>query len=228
MRGVEVSETGDGQYTAYYTMTRSDFDKLRERYATGQSEESESDSSEVTLPDAIEAEIGMRPTMVEYDRSVGMLNFVFDVTDVDLAALSQQVAGVFGADMFGSTPGDQSSTVWLAMEPQDYDDLTDILSEEDTSAVGKTILKQLGGQAKLNVFLGLKSVTLGRDGVSMRFTNPRGPNLVDIRLTPSDTYLVKFYRFSGGNAKLKSEHDDVYAEDLVRLFETQTGLAIRL
>ncbi len=50
--------------------------------------------------------------------------------------------------------------------------------------------------------------------------NKRGINLVEVILTPSDTYRVRFLK---GEA-LISEHEDIYNDQLQELFTNETGL----
>ncbi len=56
----------------------------------------------------------------------------------------------------------------------------------------------------------------------------KGINLVKIKLTFSDTYLVTFSRVRGATVKEISKFDNVYCDQLEYLFNEQTGLATRL
>lgn len=98
--------------------------------------------------------------------------------------------------------------------------------------VAYTILSQLGG----NLFCAMI-------GVSANITHPQGlmtsfkakaKNRINgfrITLQPDDTYKVEFLRAVGGKVPkiiTVSTYDGIYADVLVRLFESETGLAAHL
>jgi hypothetical protein len=81
-----------------------------------------------------------------------------------------------------------------------------------------------------------QTITLNRDnsrlgGLAVRFPNRlrSRPNHVTVELTPSDTYRVTFYRVSNRGMTVKQTYraDEVYASQLIELFERETGLALR-
>jgi hypothetical protein len=96
--------------------------------------------------------------------------------------------------------------------------------------VAQEILRQLGGN-RFIAMTGAKNCADVGNGLAFqlpsKFAN-QGINAVKIVLDPSDTYTVKFMRFWGTNLKTISEHHDVYCDQLVELFETQTGLYTHL
>lgn len=53
-------------------------------------------------------------------------------------------------------------------------------------------------------------------------------NAVKIVLDPSDTYTVKFIKCTTKEIKTVSEHSGIYCDQLVDLFEQQTGLYTHL
>lgn len=90
--------------------------------------------------------------------------------------------------------------------------------------VAKAILAQLGGH-KFLAMTGAAHLVGGPNSLSMKIgRNNKGINHVMITLDPSDTYTMKFYHVRGANAKIKDEHEGVYAEDLQRLFTQSTGM----
>ena len=98
--------------------------------------------------------------------------------------------------------------------------------EEASGEVAQTILKQMGGLGRIKMMIGAKDFTASSDGVSFRWPSKqrsRG-NAVKVTLLPSDTYKVEFFN---GEKSVKVI-DDVYAEDLKRIFEEQTGLYLSL
>src|ERR1700694_4571864 len=58
------------------------------------------------------------------------------------------------------------------------------------------------------------SVTLSKAGI----------NKVEITVTPSDVYNVRFFRIRGTVFKLINEFDDVYCDQLQDIFESATGI----
>lgn len=94
--------------------------------------------------------------------------------------------------------------------------------------VAHTILEQLGG-SRFIAMTGAKHF-LGTER-ELQFALPRsalaldGINVVVIRLDPSDTYTVRFLRMGrGSRVKTIKEVSGVYADMLVNLFESTTGL----
>lgn len=95
-----------------------------------------------------------------------------------------------------------------------------------SAEIANTILNQLGGKGRVGVMIGVKHfIDLG-NGVGIRFAAKakQGCNHVEVRLDPSDTYTLTFSKVTGLSAKLLATESDVYAEDLIRFFELQTGL----
>lgn len=94
--------------------------------------------------------------------------------------------------------------------------------------IAKTILEQLGGRQFLSM-TGAKNLTGGEYTLSMSLPRMSGlkVNKVVVTLTPADTYKVDFYwmnRRAKNPLRLVSSVEDVYAEMLEDVFETETGL----
>lgn len=100
-----------------------------------------------------------------------------------------------------------------------------------TASVGKTIIEQMGGPRRLTMFLGVKEIKLLPNGAMFYFPNskPSRGNLVEVLLDPSDTYTMNFYHASNlkGTKKLVKSVDGVYAEQLIPIFERQTGYYLK-
>lgn len=77
--------------------------------------------------------------------------------------------------------------------------------------VAKTILAQMGGMARLNVFTGAKGFVATEN--SVRFRVNRGDFMVV--LDPDDTYTVTYKG---------REYTGVYCDQLVEVFERFTGM----
>tara|TARA_Y100001970_G_C14154429_1_gene814680 strand:+ start:678 stop:1298 length:621 start_codon:yes stop_codon:yes gene_type:complete len=98
------------------------------------------------------------------------------------------------------------------------------------NAIASTIVKQLGGGRKLQMFIGLKQLINYPNGVSLVFPKPKhrgAVNKVKITLNGKDLYDMEFIRFNKNSSKVIKEFNDVYAEDLRDRFEEGTGLYIR-
>lgn len=107
------------------------------------------------------------------------------------------------------------------------------MSNTTDQTVGRTILAQMGGAGRIRMMIGAKRFVTHPDGVSFKFPNRARSkaNFVKVTLTPLDTYTVEFKRVSNGRAGLKvkdlAEFSDVYFDQLIELFEGQTGLYLR-
>lgn len=100
-----------------------------------------------------------------------------------------------------------------------------------TNQVGTTIYEQLGG-GKFAMMTGAKHFVAMPDGLA--FTLPgknfckNSINKVVVKLNPSDTYIVGFYRLRAGVATEVSKHSDIDCDTLRELFERETGLRTSL
>ena len=96
-------------------------------------------------------------------------------------------------------------------------------------AVAEIIWRQLGGN-KLKAMVGAYNVYAGDKSLNFYFKAKarNKANAVKVKLTPGDTYDVEFWKIRGSSAVKVSGHSDIYAEDLRRLFEDETGLRTML
>ncbi|MCG3771463.1 MAG: hypothetical protein JW384_02649 [Nitrosomonadaceae bacterium] len=96
--------------------------------------------------------------------------------------------------------------------------------------IGKTILAQMGGARRLQMMLGVTKFILLNNGVAFGWPNktPTKGNYIEIRLNGSDLYDAVFFMMGRGAKKPVKSFDDVYAEDLVGIFERQTGWYLRM
>jgi hypothetical protein len=94
-----------------------------------------------------------------------------------------------------------------------------------SNQIANTILQQLGG-SKISSFIGVKQFVEIKNGLQVRWTAKakNKSNLVTISLNGNDLYDVRFYNIRGVNITIKSEHIDMYCDQLIDLFETETGL----
>lgn len=93
----------------------------------------------------------------------------------------------------------------------------------------KIILGQLqdGSRGMFSLMTGAKNFTSMNDGRTLFFSigsNPMGVNRVTITLNGMDLYDVAFQRLRGLELKPLHVSENVYAEDLLRLFREHTGM----
>lgn len=103
-------------------------------------------------------------------------------------------------------------------------------SDRQANQIAATIVKQLGGGRKLQMFIGLKQLINEPLGVTLVFPKPKhagAVNRVRITLNGMDLYDMEFIRTRGSSVKIVKEFNDVYAEDIKDRFEEGTGLYIR-
>jgi hypothetical protein len=97
--------------------------------------------------------------------------------------------------------------------------------------VAETIVRQLGqSTARLGLMVGAHTFTGRPEGLTFKFKAKakNQANCVRVTLSPDDTYKVEFLRLSGVNVWTKGSFEGVYAEDLKRIFERETGLYLSL
>jgi hypothetical protein len=100
--------------------------------------------------------------------------------------------------------------------------------------VANTILDQLGGANVLSAMLGARNFVAYRKG--LMFSLPPGfarnsIRKVEIVLDPSDTYTIQFYKPTKGiptDYEVVKRVDMIYADQLVEIFERETGLRVKL
>lgn len=101
-------------------------------------------------------------------------------------------------------------------------------TQQTEAAVAQTILAQLGGIGRLTMMCGCKNFVAGNtnnQGVHFKVgTNGKKVSAMSIVLEANDTYTVKVWAGRGVNMKKVEELSEVYAEDLVRIFESATGM----
>lgn len=103
----------------------------------------------------------------------------------------------------------------------------------DKTAIGSvasTILDQMGGWRRLKMMIGVQQVIDLRNGVGFKWPNKQRSkgNYVEIILTPLDLYNMTFYNVSTRGKKKVKEFRDIYNDQLVDLFERQTGWYLRM
>jgi hypothetical protein len=98
--------------------------------------------------------------------------------------------------------------------------------------IAQTILNQLGGP-RVVTMTGAKYLTsLAAEAPGLMFMLPTkgkdGSNKWRITLTPMDTYHVETFYVRSGISRPCSDFSDIYADQLVALFEKTSGLYTKL
>ena len=95
--------------------------------------------------------------------------------------------------------------------------------------VARMILDQLGGH-KFRVMTGAKNFLDHGDALSMRLgRNSSNSNYLKVSLNSMDLYDVRFSKLTRKfEEKSVKEYNDVYADSLVEIFESHTGLYTKL
>lgn len=101
-----------------------------------------------------------------------------------------------------------------------------ITETPNTLEVANTIKDQLGGRALY--MMGAYYLAGNSDSLQFSIKGSRVCNKIVIKLDPSDTYTVQFWKIRGVNCRLVSERSNVYADMLHRIIEKETGLYLSL
>jgi len=98
------------------------------------------------------------------------------------------------------------------------------------TAVADVILEQLGGMRRLSMMVGARHFVALEHGVQFSIGSgaKSGINKVRVVLQPSDTYDVEFWKVRGTTMKKISEWGDVYNNQLMDLFEKETGMYLTI
>ena len=114
--------------------------------------------------------------------------------------------------------------------------LEEAVDKERQMEIAKTIGNQLGGIGRVKMMTGAKKFSVLPEqgdylgGLDIQFPLPQHKGAVNyfkVLLAGNDTYTVEVGVERGGARKVKDTVNDVYAEDLARLFEKLTGLYLR-
>lgn len=96
----------------------------------------------------------------------------------------------------------------------------------DEMTIAKVILEQIGGIRKLVLMTGASNFVALKNGVSFKIKN-RKVNFVKIILNGNDLYDMYFGKIISGKVKLVSEKMDIYNDQLVDIFESETGMYLK-
>lgn len=85
-------------------------------------------------------------------------------------------------------------------------------------------IRQLGGFGRLKTFVGAKDFVSDGNTLRFRFKGSKVATHLSITLNSLDTYDLKFLKVWGKDVKTVKEFENIYADQLVEIFEETTGL----
>lgn len=96
--------------------------------------------------------------------------------------------------------------------------------------VGHTILQQMGGAGRLKSMIGAHTFITHPDGLSFKFPNPKATlgNYVKVTLTTDDLYDMEFMRLVKYDARPVKKYTGLSFDQLIPVFQKQTGLRLHL
>lgn len=96
--------------------------------------------------------------------------------------------------------------------------------------IGQTILQQMGGVGRLRAMIGANAFMTHPDGLSFRFPNQKSSrgNYVKVTLTPDDLYDMEFSKIVKYQAKPVKRYSGLTFDQLIPVFQKQTGLRLHL
>ena len=98
------------------------------------------------------------------------------------------------------------------------------------SEVVQTIAEQMGGVRRLKMMLGASFVgAVNGKTLGIKWPNKKRStgNYVEISLRGDDTYDMEFFNVSGSMKKSVKKYSMIYFDQLVDIFERQTGWYLR-
>jgi hypothetical protein len=98
---------------------------------------------------------------------------------------------------------------------------------QEMNEIAKTIVAQLGGFSLLKLLLGTRQLVFNDRGIRFDIQGCAKINNVQIDYDAGmDLYKMKFFHLSERKASLNlvAEYDDIYADQLCDMIESETGL----
>ena len=88
--------------------------------------------------------------------------------------------------------------------------------------VATIIMKQIG----ISSMIGAKDYVILKNGLQFRWVAKakNKSNCIQVTINGNDLYDVKFLYIRGVKCVTRSEHNNIYADMLISLFEQETGL----
>ena len=131
--------------------------------------------------------------------------------------------------MFNGHMSQMTNIMNLLQRGEKFRNLKESVNERMDKSQATELLRQLGGN-KFRMMVGAKQMSIGKDGLTMMIErNSKAISHVMIDLDRGkDLYIMKFIRVRKGIPKVVKKYTDVYADQLNKIFEKETGLYTRL
>jgi len=100
------------------------------------------------------------------------------------------------------------------------------MNATETLSVANEIARQIGHQAFC--MMGTKNKLGSADALLFDIRGCASYNKIEVKLTPMDTYTVRFIMVGRGNVIRDDSVEDVYADNLKHVIESKTGLYLSL
>ena len=119
-------------------------------------------------------------------------------------------------------------------------------TDDEKIEIANTIIRQMGGGGKLRAMVGAKEIYATDAGVQFSFKLCKKMNKCVVDLNEMDVYNVKFYKIPHLNPNCNSaaldryfdrlkkaktpivEFENIYEDQLIGVFESETGLDLSL
>ena len=107
------------------------------------------------------------------------------------------------------------------------------MNQTEARQTAETIFQQMGGTRKLTFMVGAKDFTFGNDPAkeqvvdSFKFKMCTKANTLRVTYHRCpDVYTLQFLKVTKNGVKLVNSYSDVYFDQLIELFEKETGLVL--
>jgi len=88
------------------------------------------------------------------------------------------------------------------------------------------IINQMGGFNKLSIMINARCFVKDENSLTFKFSGSKLFNCLKIKLNESDLYDLTFYKLGKMNIKKIEEYKNIYAENLISIFENKTNLLL--
>jgi hypothetical protein len=191
---------------------------------------------DIHLPAAESAQVDVLRKRIFGPRTVGLVLSIpeFGKSPVSLSALTVEgLANKVQGEVIHRIAPSGGSDVISHPHPANLPPAPEgtMLNKAASSQIVQTIAEQLGGVRRLKMMLGATVMQVNDHTLGIKFPNKQRSkgNYVEIKYQRGpDTYDVEFFNLSIKDKKQVKRFSGVYADQLVDIFEGQTGWYLRM
>ena len=164
-----------------------------------------------------------------YQKFIKFMKKHKEVPDKNKREWALAIRNKVGQGMFNGHMSQMTNIMNLLQRGEKFRNLKESVNERMDKSQATELLRQLGGN-KFRMMVGAKQMSIGKDGLTMKIgRNSKAISHVMIDLDRGkDLYIMKFIRVRKGIPKVVKKYTDVYADQLNKIFEKETGLYTRL